>query len=331
MRTDRLTVDVLLTPEDRRARLVEDARHGLLGSPKALSPLWFYDEVGSALFEEITRLPEYYLTRAERALLEAHAGDVAALSGADTLVELGSGTSEKTRLLLDALAEAGTLRRYVPLDVSEETLRAAARDLAEAYPDLEVHAVVGDFHRHLRALPGQGRRLVAFLGSTIGNLGADERERFLDDLAASLRPGDSLLVGVDLVKSPERLIAAYDDARGVTAAFNRNALACLNRELGASFDPDDFDHVARWDGDGQRIEMYLRPEGGHAVWVEALGREVRFAPGEAVRTEISSKFTPQGFAAELARAGFVTLGAWDADGDFLLVLASRGRVLASTG
>ncbi|HEY4397100.1 MAG TPA: L-histidine N(alpha)-methyltransferase, partial [Acidimicrobiia bacterium] len=202
-----------------------DARAGLTASPKVLPPKWFYDAEGSRLFDEITRLSEYYPTRIEREILTARAGDIAAATSADTLVELGSGTSEKTRLLLDALSAHGSLRRFVPFDVSEPTLRDAAHAIELEYPGVDVHAVVGDFEHHLDRLPRDGTRLVAFLGSTIGNLDPDGRARFYRSLASGLVPGDALLLGTDLVKDTRRLVAAYDDAAGVTAAFNRNVLS----------------------------------------------------------------------------------------------------------
>ncbi|MBW3555429.1 MAG: L-histidine N(alpha)-methyltransferase [Actinobacteria bacterium] len=321
MPTTGLTVEVLLTPEDLRESLLADARRGLTARPKSLSPVWFYDEHGSALFDEITRLPEYYLTRAERGLLEAHAAEIAAAAGADTLVELGSGTSDKTRLLLDAMTATGRLHRYAPLDVSEDTLRAAAAAVAREYPAVEVHAVVADFHRHLDALPGGRRRLVAFLGSTIGNLTPEQRRRFLFDLDCALTCDDRLLLGVDLVKDPGRLVAAYDDARGVTAAFNRNALSVLNRMLDASFDPGMFEHVAEWNADDQWMDIRLRATTEHVVKVGALDLDVRFQRGEDLHTEISAKFTPERIVDELAYAGFVSEGTWGGGGDFMLVLA----------
>ena len=239
------TIDVHLTGDDLRAALVEDVRVGLTATEKWLPPVWFYDERGSELFDEITRLPEYYLTRAERRLLEANAAEIAARAKADTLVELGAGTCEKSRVLLDAMRAAGTLERYIPLDVSDTTLWSAANDLAAEYPGLSVQAVVGDFHRHMDQVPMQGRRMVAFLGSTIGNLTLAQRTRFLFDLDCVMVHGDSLLLGTDLVKDLAILQAAYDDSAGVTAAFNRNVLYVLNRELKADFDPERFAHVAR--------------------------------------------------------------------------------------
>jgi L-histidine N-alpha-methyltransferase len=317
-----VTIDIRLDPASARAALEADTRVGLTAEAKWLPPIWFYDDRGSELFDQITRLEEYYPTRAERAILEAHAKDIVAAAGADTLVELGSGTSEKTRLLLDALCAADLLRRFVPLDVSEGTLRTAAGTIAEDY-GVPVDAVVGDFTRHLRHLPTGGRRLVAFLGSTIGNLDPTERARFLFDVDASLVAGDTFLLGTDLVKDPARLVAAYDDAEGVTAEFNRNVLHRLNRELGADFDVDAFDHIATWDGDHAWIEMRLRASRAMTVHLPALDLEVRFEAGEELRTEISAKFTPERVAAELWEAGLVVQDSWtDPAGDFLLTLAT---------
>jgi L-histidine Nalpha-methyltransferase len=319
----RVTVDVRLTPDELHAALEADVRAGLTASPKTLPPTWFYDERGSRLFEAITELPEYYPTRTERALLERHAAEIVARAGADTLVELGSGTSEKTRLLLDAMAAAGSLEAFAPFDVSEQTLRDAAAAVSADYGDLPVHAVVGDFHRHLDALPTGGRRMVAFLGGTIGNLTPAERERFFFDLDAGLMRGDSLLLATDLVKDPDRLVAAYDDRAGVTAAFNRNVLQVLNNELGADFDPERFEHVARWNPDDRWIEMWLRSLDERSFHLAALDLSVRFRRGEALRTEISAKFTPEQVAKELWAGGFVVEATWtDPAGDYLLTLAT---------
>ena len=297
---------------------------GLTATPKELAPKYFYDDRGSDLFDRITRLPEYYPTRAERTILKERAGEIAAVSGADTLVELGSGTSEKTRLLLDACAAGGRLRRFVPFDVSEATLRQAAATLAAEYAGVAVHAVVGDFEQHLGLLPGDGRRLVAFLGSTIGNLVPKQRAQFLGDLAAGLAPGDGLLLGTDLVKDPDRLVAAYDDARGVTAEFNRNVLRVVNRDLHADFEPDRFAHVARFDPDEEWIEMRLRSTPGQRVVVADLNLVVDFAAGEEMRTEVSAKFRRSGVEAELAAAGLAMARWWtDPAGDFAVSLAFR--------
>jgi L-histidine Nalpha-methyltransferase len=316
------TIDVFLTDAEVRRALEDDARTGLTAEPKWLSPVWFYDERGSRLFDEITRLPEYYPTRVERALLEANGAEIAGLARAETLVELGSGTSDKSRILLDALRDAGTLGRYVPLDVSEVTLWGAAKILAEDYPGLEVQALVADFHRHLDKLPTGGRRLVAFLGGTIGNLTPAARAKFLFDLDCAMEPGDSLLIGTDLVKDRGRLVAAYDDSAGITAAFNRNVLYVLNRELGATFDPARFDHVAVWDEEQSWIEMRLRATEDQAVTLAGLGIEITFERGEELRTEISAKFTLQQVEAELWQAGFEVDATWGGhDGEFLLTLA----------
>lgn len=317
-----VTVEVHLGPDDRRDALERDVRAGLTGPQKALPPVWFYDERGSALFDEITRLPEYYPTRAEREILRRHAPEIVALAGSSTLVELGSGTSEKTRLLLDAMRDMGLLERFVPFDVSEEVLTVAAAEIGESY-GCAVHAVVGDFHRHLGRVPTDGDgRLVAFLGSTIGNLDPAQRRRFLADLDGAMTSDDRLLLGTDLVKDPARLVAAYDDAAGVTAAFNRNVLAVLNAELEGDFVPDAFEHVVLWDPHNSWIEMRLRSTEAQVVRIGALGLEVGFASGEELHTEISSKFRVEQVAEELEVAGFVVEGTWlDPAGDFLLTLA----------
>ena len=317
-----VTVDVHLTEQDLADALRDDAVRGLTAEPKELPPKWFYDERGSQLFDEITRLPEYYPTRTERAILLAHAADIAAATGAETLVELGSGTSEKTRLLLEALRTTGTLARFVPFDVDPAVLRDATAAVESEFPGLSVEPIVGDFERHLDQLPGGRRRLLAFLGSTIGNLEPAARARFLADVRAGLRPGDAFLLGTDLVKSPERLVAAYDDAAGVTAAFDKNVLAVVNRELGADFDPDAFDHVAVWVAEQEWIEMRLRSRQDQDVRLAALDLRVHFDRGEEMRTEISAKFRPERVEAELAAAGLRLAHWWtDADSDFALSLS----------
>jgi L-histidine Nalpha-methyltransferase len=317
------SIEIHLTGDDLRAALERDVTVGLTAEAKWLPPVWFYDDRGSALFDEITRLEEYYPTRAERGLLEAHAAEIAARSGADTLVELGAGTCDKSRVLLDALRGAGTLERYVPLDVSEGTLWTAATALVDEYPGLVVHAVVGDFDRHIDRMPGGGRRMVAFLGSTIGNFYPDHRRRFLFDLDCTMARGDSFLIGTDLVKDEKVLVAAYDDASGVTAEFNRNVLHVLNRELHARFEPERFQHVALWNEEESRIEMRLRSLDDQVVAIGDLSLEVAFAAGEDLLTEISTKFTSAGVESELFEAGFVVDGMWEAgDGEFLLTLAT---------
>nr|WP_204920458.1 L-histidine N(alpha)-methyltransferase [Microlunatus panaciterrae] len=317
-----MRIDVFLAPADLQAAIRVDVRRGLTSRPKGLPPKYFYDARGSELFEDITRLPEYYPTRTERAILEAYGDEIARLSGADTLVELGSGSSEKTRLLLDALARAGHLHRYVPVDVSDSALQGAMTSLAGDYPDLELHGVVADFEEHLDRLPTGGRRMVAFLGSTIGNLEPRARHAFLAMIRRGLGPEDTLLLGTDLVKDTARLVAAYDDSAGVTAEFNRNVLRVINRELAADFDPAAFDHVARWNAEEEQMEMWLRARVPMVVDVAALDLEVRFETGEELRTEISAKFRKEPLSEELEAAGFVTQGWWtDPDGDFALTLA----------
>lgn len=318
------TLTDLLGTVDARATLRADALAGLTATPKTLPSRWFYDERGSELFDEITRLPEYYPTRSERGLLASHAGDIAAASGADTLVELGSGTSEKTRLLLAALAAAGTLRRFVPVDVDCSVLQAAGSEITAEHPAVAVDAVVADFTTHVAELPRDGRRLVAFLGSTIGNLEPGPRGRFLAALAGTLRPGDAFLLGTDLVKDPDRLVRAYDDAAGITAAFNRNVLAVLNRELAANFDPAAFEHVALWNSAQDWVEMRLRSRAAQVVHVAALDLLVRFDAGEDLRTEVSAKFRRDGVHQELAAAGLQLRHWWtDQAGDYALSLSTR--------
>lgn len=291
------------------------------GRLRELPPKWLYDARGSALFEDITRLPEYYQARAERGILRARAPEIAAASGARTLVELGSGSSEKTRLLLASLRD---VRGYVPVDVSPAALTGAGRLLAEEHPGLDVHALVADFRSGLRLPRSEGPRTVAFLGGTVGNLLPAERAAFLGSVAELLEPGDTFLMGTDLVKDEATLVAAYDDAAGVTAEFNRNVLAVLNRELGADFDLPAFAHVALWDAEHEWIEMRLRSRADQTVKIPALDLVVPFAEGEEIRTEISAKFREEGVRAELAGAG-LTLRRWwtDSAGRFALCLAVR--------
>ena len=318
------TIDIHLGPADLEAALRRDVLRGLTASPKHLPPKWHYDERGSALFDAITRLPEYYLTRCERSILDAHAGDIADAARADTLIELGSGTSEKTRLLLSAMSRVGTLERFVPFDVDEATLRSAAAAIAAEYPSIRVHAVVGDFERHLPLLPAGGKRMVAFLGSTIGNLAPAVRSQFLTDLAAALAPGDMLLLGVDLVKSPDRILAAYNDPGGVTAAFSRNILCILNNRLDADFEPEAFDHVPRWDAANEWVDIRLRARTVQTVRIAALDLRVEFAEGEEMHTEISAKFRRDPLEAELAGAGLEVRRWWTDPGDgFGVALAIR--------
>jgi L-histidine N-alpha-methyltransferase len=305
--------------------LAEDALDGLTRPFKELPPKHFYDARGAELFDRICELPEYYPTRAERAILRERAAEIAEFTEAAELVELGSGTAAKTRVLLDALEEAGTLRRYVPVDVTESMVRACAEELTGEYPGLSVHGVIGDFERHLEHVPAAvGPRIVAFLGGTIGNFPPGSRRRFLRDIRGMLGRGDHLLMGADLVKDPAVLEAAYDDAQGLTAEFNRNLLRVLNRELDAEFDPADFEHVARFDSENEWIEMRLRARREHTTRLRALDLSVHFEEGEEMRTEISAKFTRARLAADLQAAG-LELVRWltDAQEQFALTLSRR--------
>ena len=299
-------IDVHLGPGDLNAALRADVAAGLVSTPKELVPKWFYDERGSELFDEITRLDEYYPTEAEREILVAHSADIIAMADADTIVELGSGTSDKTRTLLDAAREHGRLERFIPFDVSEEFLRASAAALAVAYPGLVVHGVVGDFDRHLHTIPTGGRRLVVFMGGTIGNYVPIPRKDLLTRITAGMVPGDRLLLGTDLVKDPDRIELAYNDPAGVTEAFNKNILTVINRELDADFDLSRFDHVARWDAHEEWIDLGLRSLTDQRVRVEALDLDVGFDAGEVMRTEVSAKFRIGPFSAELAEVGLDT-------------------------
>lgn len=313
-----------LAADSAAQALRRDVREGLAQTPKSLPPKWFYDSVGSDLFDQITRLPEYYPTRAEAQILRARSASIAAASGADTLVELGSGTSEKTRMLLDALRDSGSLRRFIPFDVDAGVLNAAGSAIQREYPGIEIDAVCGDFEEHLDKIPGVGRRLVVFLGSTIGNLTPGPRTDFLSALSDTLRPGDSLLLGTDLVKDVGRLVRAYDDSAGVTAQFNRNVLAVVNRELDGDFNVGAFEHVARWNAADERIEMWLRASSAQRVHIAALDLSVDFAAGEEMLTEVSCKFRPDAVEAELAAAGLRRTHWWtDPAGDFGLSLSTK--------
>jgi dimethylhistidine N-methyltransferase len=316
------TIDVLLGPQDRQAALEHDVREGLTATPKRMPPKWHYDEEGSRLFSLITELPEYYLTRREREILEVHADDIARESGADTLVELGAGTSQKTRLLLDAMRDAGLLRRIVLLDVDEATLRMSAAALADEYAGVEVCGVVGDIQRHLGELPRGGRRMIAFLGSSIGNFLPEERAEFLAALYAVMDPGETFLLGADLVKDPERLEAAYDDAAGVTRRFSLNLLHVLNKELGADFDVSLWRHVPRWDAERELMDIRLRSVAEQVVHFPTLDLEVRFAEREELHTEISAKFRREPLERELGEAGLEPRAWWkDEGGDFAVSLS----------
>jgi L-histidine N-alpha-methyltransferase len=313
------TLEVHLDADDLARTLRDDVLTGLTADPKWLPPKWFYDDRGSELFEQITELPEYYPTRSERQILEDRAADIARLTGARTLIELGSGYSTKTRLLLAAFTG---LETFVPMDVSPSALTAAATAIGADFPGLRVHNIVGDLTRHLKHLPDGGGRMIAFLGGTIGNLVPAERAAFLDDVRAVLEPGEHLLLGTDLVKSPQVVVPAYDDAAGVTAEFNRNVLRVLNRSLDADFEVDGFAHVALWDAGREWVEMRLRARWPMRVTIPGVDLVIDLAAGEEVRTEISAKFRREGIERELAEAGFALDHWWtDRDGLFALSLA----------
>jgi L-histidine N-alpha-methyltransferase len=324
--TGMLRIDVHVGAGSVRS-LPDDVLDGLTRPFKELPPKHLYDSRGAELFDQICELPEYYPTRTERAILHRYADMIVRRTGMAELVELGSGTAAKTRVLLSAMDRAGTLRRYVPFDVAEQVVRDCAAALAEEYPALTIHGIVGDFERHLGKIPPPERghpRVVAFLGGTIGNFPPGARRRFLRSLAALLSAGDYLLLGTDLVKDIDVLEAAYDDARGVTAEFNRNVLHVLNRELDADFPTELFEHVAFFDPDREWIEMRLRARRACHVHIGALDLDVEFARGEELRTEISAKFTASRLKADYAASG-LELAEWftDEDGLFALSLASR--------
>jgi dimethylhistidine N-methyltransferase len=321
--TGRFTLDNRLPADHYQAGLRADVTQGLAEPPRVLSPKWFYDERGSKLFEQITALPEYYLTRAEHEILTVHAPEIAAAVGARTLVELGSGSSRKTRLLLDALTELGTLERYVPVDVSGTALTEAGEALCREYPDLEVAAAVADFEQDLvLAADDPSPRMLAFLGSTLGNFDPGQRQTLYAALRRALRPSDSLLLGADLVKDTSVLLPAYNDDQGITEAFNKNVLSVLNRELDADFDPDEFDHRAIWNEQDERIEMLLRSRTRQNIKIRGVDLVVDFAADEEMRTEISCKFRREGLTAELAAGGFEVRRWWTDRADrFALLLA----------
>jgi len=312
--------------------LRDDVRRTFSSRPRVLRPLWLYDDRGAALFDEITRLPEYYPTEAERSILAAVAGEIAVRTCADTMIELGSGTSDKTRTLLDAFSENGRLARFVPFDVTAATLAEAATMLEGRYNGLLVEPVVGDFTQHLGHLPKVGRRLVAFLGGTVGNFYSAERSAFFEAMAATLESGDWLLLGIDLLKDSQRILDAYNDRRGVTARFITNALLVLNRELDADFPVDQFDYVPLWDAAEGRVDMRLRATSQIRARISALDLDVMFERGEELRVEISTKFDPKLLSIELADVGFDVEQLWTSEptdgdrfesGDFGLLLAKR--------
>jgi L-histidine N-alpha-methyltransferase len=323
--SDQIAIEVHLAA-DREAAMARDVRLGLSMDLKELSPKYFYDERGSQLFEQITELEEYYPTRVERSILAERSGEIVAVAGEpDTLIELGSGSAAKTRHLLNAMSAAGCLDTYVPVDISEEITHETAGSLVQEYPGLAIRGLVCDFEQDLERIPSAGEgRLIAFLGGTIGNLYPDARREFLLRIAAMLGRGDRLMLGTDLVKERGRLEAAYDDSSGVTSEFNKNVLSVLNRELGANFDLDTFEHVARYDGEEARMDIRLRSLVEQTVRLEDLEMDVIFAAGEEMRTEISSKFTRDRLETIYEEAGMALTG-WftDAAGDYALSLAER--------
>lgn len=312
-----------LPPHHLERSLRADVRAGLTALPKTMSPKWFYDQRGSALFEQITELPEYYPTRAEREVLARYATEIAETCPADTLIELGSGSSRKTPLLLGALMKTGPLQRYISVDVSDSALTAAAAELTATFPGLLVQAVAADFETQLHVLPRYGTRMVAFLGGTIGNFEPGQRAVFLRNIRELLGPGGgSLLLGTDLVKAESILVPAYDDGAGVTADFNKNLLRVLNRDLGADFDVDAFEHVAVWNAPQEWIEMRLRATRPMNISLPGAELKVSFDKGEEILTEISAKFRPAGITAELEEAGFEVSGQWtDSQDRFAMTLA----------
>jgi L-histidine Nalpha-methyltransferase len=319
-----IAIDVHLDG-DAAATMARDVRAGLCAYPKELAPKYFYDERGSRLFEQITELPEYYPTRAEREILDRRSAEIHAAAGAPgTLVELGSGSAAKTRHLLSAMRDGGGLETYVPVDISEEITQRTAAELVDEYPGLSVRGLVCDFEQHLERIPnGDGRRMIAFLGGTIGNLYPRQRHAFLERIAALLGPGDHLLLGTDLIKDRTRLEAAYNDSAGVTAEFNKNVLAVLNDQLGADFDLDAFEHVARYDAEAERMDIRLRSLADQEVRLDGLDLEISFSAEEEMRTEISTKFTRERLESVYAGAGLKLRG-WFTDraGDYALSLAT---------
>jgi len=305
--------------------LAEEVLAGLSACPKTLPPKLFYDEHGSRLFEQITELPEYYLTRTEREIFAEYATEIVSQAGNNlTLVELGAGSASKTRLLVEALARRQLRVGFYPVDVSASALRQAVSTLNGHIRNLRVHPIVTDYSKHMPLLSFPGQKLVLFIGSTIGNFETDEAVEFLRRVRGSLRPGDALLLGFDMVKDPSQLHAAYNDSQGVTAQFNKNVLARINRELGGQFDLEEFDHVAFWNPGMSRIEMHLESRLEQKVWVRDLGMVFHFAAGDRIHTENSYKFTSSSIAAMLSRGGFRPERTWtDPNQWFSTVLARR--------
>ncbi|MQA73327.1 MAG: L-histidine N(alpha)-methyltransferase [Solirubrobacterales bacterium] len=317
---DQIEIEVHLPEGGTWAGMVEDVREGLSCPFKEIPPKYFYDERGSALFEAITELPEYYPTRAERAILDAEAVEIVAAARPTTLIELGSGAAAKTRCLLEAMSAAGTLETYVPVDISEEITRRVADELVGEYDDLRVHGVICDYETHLERVPREEGALIAFLGGTIGNFRPGPRRSFLARIATLMYPGDRFLLGTDLVKGQGVLEAAYNDSAGITAEFNRNVLSVLNRELEADFEPEQFEHVAFWDADNEWIDIRLRSLTEQFSDVTALDMRVHFSRNEEMRTEVSTKFTRERLESSYADAG-LELTDWWTDPEELYALS----------
>jgi L-histidine N-alpha-methyltransferase len=320
---ERISVEVRLPPGGPLSGMAADVRAGLTRPFKELSPRYFYDERGSELFEQITELDEYYPTRCEREILETRAAEIGeAANSPATLIELGSGSARKTRVMLDAMLDAGCLETYCPVDISEEITRETAERIATEYDEVEVRGLVCDFELDLERIPVAAPRVIALLGGTIGNFAPQQRAGFLRRISHLLGPDDRFLLGTDLVKDRRMLEAAYDDSRGVTAEFNKNVLAVLNRELEADFDLERFEHVARWDPENLWIDIRLRSLANQVVNFESLGMLVPFAAGEEMRTEISTKFTRTGLEGIYAEAGLELTDWWtDSEDMFALSLA----------
>lgn len=323
---DRVSVEVILPEDGGRSRMAAEVREGLTRPLKEISPRYFYDELGSELFEKITELPEYYPTRCEREILRARARDIVESANPSSLIELGSGSAAKSRILLDEMKKAGSLEAYCPVDISEEITRQTAAEIAEEYDGVEVRGLISDFEHDFVSLPVDGPRLVAFLGGTIGNLMPERRAEFLDGIVGLLDPEDRFLVGVDLVKDPETLVAAYDDAKGVTAEFNLNVLKVLNRELSGNLDPEGFEHVALWDPENLWIEMRLRSLVDQQARLDDIDLNLEFDQGEEVRTEISTKFAREGLESIFAEAELQMTDWFESDGsEYALALARSAR------
>ncbi len=318
-----MVVDTYIDAEFFSKGLAEDVKEGFAKIPKQLSPMWLYDDRGSELFEEIMGLEEYYPTRREREILITYADEIAGAADVDTLVELGSGNSEKTLHLLEAMSKAGRCDRFIPFDVSEAALKSAVAVVVREHPEIEVHGLVGDFSHHLDYISQKGRRLIAFLGGTIGNFLPEQRKAFLTEVAGIMNQGDYFLVGTDLVKDKKRLEDAYQDSKGVTAEFNLNVLNVLNRELGANFNLENFEHRAFYDEEMQWIEMSLKSLKAQKVHIKKLDMNVELREGEEILTEISAKFSPDGIGEEIATAGMQVIRQWtDSAGDYMVTLAA---------